>query len=139
MIERVERLSVTFSNWGILATVLLAIIGIMVMFNTIRLTIYNQKQEIEIQRLVGASNWHIRSPYIAEGGFYGLFGALAAMAIFYPVAYLASGKVASFAPDVNIFTYFISNIYLIIPLVVGVGVILGMISSFIAIRKHLRI
>src|SRR3989338_4232174 len=68
VISRVEKISKGLQNWGFSLTMALALIAVLVTFNTIRLTIYNQKQEIEIMRLVGGSNWHIRAPFLVEGG-----------------------------------------------------------------------
>lgn len=139
VIEQIQKISGGIRNWGLVATLVLAFIAVLVTFNTVRLTIFNQKQEIEIMRLVGASNWHIRGPYLMEGGIYGLFAAAAALGVFYPVVYFASGKISSFAPEVNLFGYFLHGIAQILLLVIALGIILGVASSFIAIRKHLKI
>ena len=139
VIDRIESISSGIQNWGLIITFLLALIAVMVTFNTVRLTIYNQKQEIEIMRLVGASNWHIRGPYLAEGGLYGIFASMAALAVFYPVVYLVSDKISSFVPQVNLFAYFLGGAWQVVPIVAGLGIALGIVSSSIAIRKHLRI
>jgi len=139
VIERIQKISGGIRDWGLAATLILAIIAVLVTFNTIRLTIFNQKQEIEIMRLVGASNWHIRGPYLVEGGLYGLFAALAALAIFYPAVFFISDKVSSFAPDINLSSYFFGGIAQIFLLVIVLGIFLGVTSSFIAIRKHLKV
>ncbi len=139
VIERIQAISGAINNWGLAITLVLALIAVLVTFNTVRLTIYNQKQEIEIMRLVGASNWHIRGPYLAEGALYGLFASAIALAIFYPVIYLVSDKVMAFAPQVNLSGYFFGGIAQIALMVCGLGVILGAGSSAIAIRKHLKI
>jgi len=139
VIERIQKISGGIRDWGLAATLILAVIAVLVTFNTIRLTIFNQKQEIEIMRLVGASNWHIRGPYLVEGGLYGLFAALAALAIFYPAVFFISDKVSSFAPDINLSSYFFGGIAQIFLLVIVLGIFLGVTSSFIAIRKHLKV
>jgi len=139
VIERIQKISGGIRDWGLAATLILAVIAVLVTFNTIRLTIFNQKQEIEIMRLVGASNWHIRGPYLVEGGLYGLFAALAALAIFYPVVFFVSDKISSFAPDINLSSYFFGGIAQIFLLVIFLGIFLGVTSSFIAIRKHLKV
>ncbi|MDP2696318.1 MAG: permease-like cell division protein FtsX, partial [bacterium] len=105
VIERIEGISRGVRSWGLIVTLVLALIAVLVTFNTVRLTIFNQKQEIEIMRLVGASNWHIRGPYLAEGGLYGLFAAVFALGVFYPIAFFASDKIAAFAPGINFFGY----------------------------------
>lgn len=139
VIERIRGISGGVRDWGLAATLVLAVIAVLVTFNTVRLTIFNQKQEIEIMRLVGASNWHIRGPYLVEGGMYGLFAAAIALGVFYPAVYFVSGKISSFAPEVNLFGFFVHGIAQILLLVVVLGALLGMASSFIAIRKHLRV
>lgn len=139
VIERIESISRGIRGWGLIITLVLAFIAILVTFNTVRLTIFSQRQEIEIMRLVGASNWHIRGPYLVEGGLYGLFASVIALAVFYPSAFFVSDKISSFAPSVNIFGYFLAGLPQVILMVAGLGIILGAISSFLAIRKHLKI
>ncbi|OGN18918.1 MAG: hypothetical protein A3F25_00010 [Candidatus Yanofskybacteria bacterium RIFCSPHIGHO2_12_FULL_45_19b] len=138
-IDRIRGLSSNLVLWGLGGSLFLALVAIMVTFNTIRLTIYNKKQEIEIMRLVGASNWHIRGPFMVEGGIYGLFAALLALIIFYPAVYYASGKLAVVAPSLNLFGHFVGNLGWMLLALIGSGLALGVLSSFIAIRRHLKI
>ncbi|MDO8495721.1 MAG: permease-like cell division protein FtsX [bacterium] len=138
-INRIESISKGLSVWGTTITIFLALVAVLVTFNTIRLTIYNKKEEIEIMKLVGASSWHIRGPFVAEGAFYGIFAAILALAIFYPAIHFASPKVLSFAPNINLQGYFMNYLGEMLLVVFGVGLLLGMISSGIAIRKHLKI
>ena len=139
VIKRVQSISNGMRNWGFLATMVLAVVAVLVTFNTIRLTIYNQRQEIEIMRLVGGSNWHIKAPYLVEGGLYGALAAAITIVIFYPVAYFVSPKVESLMPGVSLIGYFISNGFQYIFLVAFVGILLGVASSFIAIRRFLKV
>lgn len=139
VIDRIRNLSNGIKNWGLAATLILAFIAVLVTFNTVRLTIYNQKEQIEIMRLVGASNWHIRGPYLAEGGIYGLFASLISLGAFYPIVYFISGKISAFAPNVDLFGYFMGGMAQVVFLALFLGIFLGVASSFIAIRKHLRI
>ena len=139
VIKRVQSISNGMRNWGFLATMVLAVVAVLVTFNTIRLTIYNQRQEIEIMRLVGGSNWHIKAPYLVEGGLYGALAAAITIVIFYPVAYFVSPKVESLMPGVSLIGYFVSNGFQYIFLVAFVGILLGVASSFIAIRRFLKI
>jgi cell division transport system permease protein len=139
VINRVRSISGAVQNWGFLAMVMLAVVAVLVTFNTIRLTIYNQKQEIEIMKLVGGSNWFIRGPYLVEGALYGVFAAVIALAIFYPAVYVASPKISALIPEVDMFAYFIGNFYQFIPLIFAAGIILGVMSSMIAIRRFLHI
>lgn len=139
VIDRIGSISRGIKTWGLLAILVLALMAVLVTFNTVRLTIFNQKQEIEIMRLVGASNWHIRGPFLTEGALYGLFASVIALAVFYPTVYLVSDKISSFVPTVNLFSYFITGLPQVILMVAGLGVALGMVSSSIAIRRHLKV
>lgn len=139
VISRVERISDGLQSWGFVLTAAMALVAILVTFNTIRLTIYNQKQEIEIMRLVGGSNWHIKAPYLVEGGLYGVFAAVVTLIIFYPLVYIASPKVDIFIPNASLIGYFASNSLLYVSLIFSVGILLGIVSSFVAIRRFLKI
>lgn len=139
VIDRVIGISNAIQNGGFLTVIVLALIAVLVTFNTIRLTIYNQRQEIEVMRLVGASNWHIRGPYVAEGGYYGGLAAIIALAISYPVIYGISRKLITFIPEVDVFRYFVTNWWQVVLLTIALGIVLGTVSSAIAIRRHLKI
>ena len=139
VINRVQGISRGISNWGLVATLILAGIAILVTFNTIRLTIYNQKQEIEIMRLVGGSAWQVRAPFLIEGALYGTFAAFIATAVFYPALWFISSKAGVLLPGISLISYFTSNIAQFIGLVLAAGVLLGVISSYIATRRFLKI
>jgi cell division transport system permease protein len=128
---------------------ILSFIAILITFNSIKITMYSHRQEIEIMRLVGASNGYIQMPYIWEGFFYGFL----AVVIGFPlsIGYLhlvASGasadSVISFLSETGFFkdflnTYFLPNLALIIAGELLFGIFLGVISSLIAVRKYLRV
>ena len=139
VIKRVLAISGGLRNWGFLLTMVLALIAVLVTFNTVRLTIYSQKQEIEIMRLVGGSNWHIKAPYLVEGGMYGALAAGIVAVIFYPAIFFISPKVESLMPGVSLISYFVSNVFQFVPLIFFIGILLGVTSSFVAIRRFLKI
>jgi len=89
--------------------------------------------------LVGASNWHIRGPYIMEGAIYGIFAAALVLVIIYPLAYFLSPKILSFISSVNLFSYLSQFWWQVFILAFGSGIILGALSSVIAIRRYLRV
>ncbi len=139
VIDRIQRISRGLQNWGLIATLMLAVIAVLVTFNTVRLTIYNQKHEIEIMRLVGGSNWFIRAPYMIEGVLYGLFASVFALLLFYPVLSFVSPKVSVLMPGVSVIGYFIHNAVIFVPTIMLAGIFLGVISSLVAIRRYLQI
>lgn len=140
VIDKINSISNALQTWGAIATLLLAFLAVVVTFNTIRLTIYSQRREIEIMKLVGASNWQVRGPYLVEGGYYGVLATIVSLLIVYPTLYLVSDKVSGFASnEVNIFNYFSHFSFEIILLVLFTGILLGVGSSYFAVHRHLKI
>jgi len=116
-----------------------AVIAVLVTFNSIRLTMYNYRREVEIMKLVGANPWFIRLPFIVEGMMYGFFAAWISILLFYPLVYFSSPYIVSAVSNVDIVSYLHANAFEIVVIQLASGVILGAISSFIAIRKYLKI
>ncbi len=120
-------------------TLLLALVSIIIVFNTIRLSIYIAREEISVMRLVGASNRYIRGPFIISGVLYGVVSALVTLTFLYPAAYWVASITATFFGGFNVFSYYISHFPQILGIILGTGVLLGAISSYLAVRKYLRI
>jgi cell division transport system permease protein len=139
VIDRLTSIINVSRQAGLLLTIILAIVAILVVFNTILLAIYSNREGIEIMRLVGASNMFIRGPYLVEGIVYGTLSAILSMAVLFPVVYLVSPYVRVFIPDMNLFNYFVSNIFTLFSYQLLFGIGIGIISSLIAIRRYLKI
>ncbi len=139
VIERIYSLTDFFNKTGIIISLFLALVAILVTFNTIRLAIYNFREEIKIQRLVGASNWFIRGPFLAQGAIAGIFAALISLAIFILVCWFLSPKIKILFSDLIIFNLFLQNFWKILAIQFFTGIGLGIISSLIAIRKYLKV
>jgi len=139
VISRLESISKGIQNWGFVLTMVLAVIAVLVTFNTIRLTIYNQRQEIEIMKLVGGSNWYIKAPFLVEGGLYGAFAASVTAVVFYPALFFISPKISTLMPGVSLMSYFTANMLQFLFMVFFVGILLGVVSSLVAIRRFLKV
>jgi cell division transport system permease protein len=139
LIEKLTNFSNSVKRTGIIVSIILSIIAGLVTFNTIRLAMYNFRDEVGVMRLVGADNWFIRGPFLVEGIIYGIISAVATLIIFLPLIYFLSPKISLLAPGLNIFQWFIHNIILLLLLQIAVGIILGGASSMVAIRKYLRV
>jgi len=139
VIERIFSLTGAVNRVGIIFSVILVIVAVLITFNTIRLAIYNSREEIKIQRLVGAGNWFIRGPFLIQGVIAGIFASLICLVIFALTSWLVSPKIEFFFPDLNLFNIFTKNLGLIFLLQFFAGISLGIISSLIAIRKYLRV
>ena len=138
VIEKLSKIIVDVKTLGLALSLILAIIVFLVTFNAIRLAIYSSREEINVMKLVGASNWFIRGPFILEGLLYGIIATIITIIILYPIFYFASPKISSFLPIGDIFVYFKANVFALALLLLGIGVVLGVSSSFIAVRKYLR-
>lgn len=139
VIERLSNILNASRALGFGATLVLAIIAILVTFNTIRLAIYISRDEISVMRLVGAKNSYIRSPFVVEGILYGIISSIIVMVVLYPTTYWLGPKTVRFFGGPDLFVYFLGNFFEIFLLLLFIGVALGSISSFIATRRYLKV
>lgn len=131
IIETVERVSYITMLVLIASSVLIA-------FNTIRLTIYTTREEISVMRLVGASNMYIRGPFVLQGIMYGLISGVVTLLILYPIVLWLGPHTEAFF-SFNLFAYFVTNFGYLFMVLVGSGIVLGTVSSTLAIARYLRV
>ena len=137
VIDRLSSIISGAQKLGFLLTLYLVISSILITFNTIRLTIFISKEEIGVMQLVGASNTRVRGPFMVEGAIYGVLATLVTMLIFIPVTMWLGNNMTEFL-GMNIFSYYLSNFFQILAIVLFSGIILGMFSSFLAVKKYLN-
>lgn len=138
----IERLSAVIGGVrtvGLGIVLVLTFVAVLVAFNTVRLAIYTAREEINIMKLVGASNWFVRGPFLVTGVLHGAFSALATSVAFFPVVWLVSPKIAFFIPRMNLFQYFTGNFFEFFAIMLALGIGLGVLSSAIAVRKYLNV
>jgi len=138
IITRLTRLTGNIQNGGLIVSLFLGLLAILVSFNTIRLTMYNWRDEISVMRLVGASNWFIRGPFLIEGIIYGVVAGAVTLLLVYPILFFISPKVTNFLPGVDLLYFYQVNFWQFVLLLMGIGVALGGVSSLIAIRRYLK-
>ena len=120
-----------------IVTLVLLSAAILITFNTVRLGIYTSREEIAIMRLVGASNMFIRGPFMMQGVMYGFLAGIITLAIYYPILiWLGPGSELLFG--LNLFDYYMDNFKMIFGVIVGIGIVLGLVSSTFAVARHLR-
>lgn len=140
IIERLSGLSSVIRQLGVLLTVVFITVTIMVMFNTIRLAIYNRREEVEIMRLVGATNWYIRWPFFIEGLIYAILATAITSIIMFVLLSLASAKIEEFLDLGNFGGSLVRGLFLNLFIInLASSIIIGVVSSTIAIRRYLRI
>lgn len=138
-IASLNRIINASNRLGILIAVFFAIVSILITFNTIRLAIYIFREEVSVMRLVGASETYIRAPFVTVGILYGVVSAIVTTIILLPITHYAGNWTEKLGTGINLFNYYESNLaYIILALVVA-GSSLGAISSFLAIKKYLKV
>lgn len=140
MVEQLVSLFDIVRKISIGMVVALIIVTAFLITNTIKITIFSRKREIEIMRLVGASNINIKIPFILEGLFLGIIGSIV------PILLAMFGYVKLYEKfDGQLFSPFIKLItpepfiYLIALVLLAIGIAVGMFGSYSAVRKHLKI
>jgi cell division transport system permease protein len=136
--DLVDRVLTVTSILRTAGTVLLVVVGIIVLFiivNTIRLAVFARAEEIEIMRLVGASDAFIRWPFVFEGAFVGLLGSLLTLGILAAAADPLSGFMTDFFKVLPL--QFGTLTRDLVMLVMGAGVGLGIIGSWLSVRTYL--
>jgi cell division transport system permease protein len=138
LIEKLFSITSNLNLIGLILSSFLGAIAILVTFNTVRVTIKDSSEEISIMRLVGASNWYIRGPFIVQGIICGSLAAITTFLIFFLICYFSAPKIVAITGGFNIFAWFGANAAGLFFLQLASGVGLGVISSLIAIRRFLR-
>lgn len=137
----------TIADWtaaaqkiGIGASVVFMAISMLIIFNTIRMAIFNRKDEIEMMKLIGADKNFIRGPFVVEAVVYGFIAAVIATGVGLAILYSARAGVGEWGlnirPTLDMFTMYIGFVLLGM---IALGAIIGMISSFLATRRYLKI
>lgn len=132
--KKIQALNHVVNTITVLVVIIMGILTITIINNTIQLVIQSRKDEIEIMRLMGVSNWYIRFPLIMQGAFYGFSGSLLAIL---PLNFVQNGLnhmhqffiVPSpvYAQSIVLFTMF------------AMGILFGAGGSFLCIKKHLQV
>lgn len=138
--DRIFQITSGVRNVGIIIILALIFTAVFLISNTIRMTIFSRGREIEIMKLVGASNWYIRWPFIIEGAIVGILGAIIpviAVSALYLTIYrratdFLSGTYYELLPP-NPYLYYL------LALLVGIGIIIGSIGSAFSMRRFLEI
>lgn len=140
LISRLNSLLKFIVTVGIILIGIFSAIAILVIFNTITLAIYNRREEVEIMRLVGATNWYIRGPFIVEALMYSLIATVVTSAMLLPIYSDLLPKVSNYvSPGVEILNGNVSTFLMVVLLQLVIAFLLSTISSLLAIRKYLRI
>ncbi len=139
-IERIHTITTQVERFSLVLSSLFAVIAFLIIFNTIRVAIYTHRIEINIKKLVGATNWFVRGPYIIESLIFSLFSMLITLAVVWISLDLLNPYITIVFQEPGLLTnYYLSNLTVLLGgQLVGV-VLLTVLSSLLAMRKYLRV
>ena len=123
---------------GVALIVFLSLVSIFIMVTIIGIKISQKKEDIEIMKLIGATNWYIRWPFIIEGIFYGVIGALIGWSISTATLLYATPFLESFLKGIPIIPVPAMDLLILLGLELLLATLLGVISSFLAVLRYLK-
>ncbi len=138
IIQRLNSIIHSVQTLGLAITAFFIVISILITFNTIRLAIYMSRDEIATMRMVGAENKYIQGPFMIEGIVYGITSAILTLVLFVPITYWMTAHTQTFFGGLSLFKYYGDNFFQFLVILLVVGILLGMISAWFAIRKYLK-
>jgi len=138
IIDRLSALTTSARELGIFVSLIVIAMSALVTASTVRLAIYNSRQEISVMRLVGANNSYIRGPFVIEGVMYGFVAAILSAAILYPATLWVTKTTEGVFGGINVVQYYVANLGQILIILLLSGIVLGMFSSYLAVRRYLK-
>ena len=139
IIDKLLSVIATSQKVGVIISILLIAMSILVTFNTISLAIYTSKDEISVMRLVGASSFYVRGPFMVEGILAGLVASLLAIILLYPMSVWVRNATIGVYGGLDMVSFYVQSFAQVFLVLLGSGVVLGLISSFLATRKYLKV
>lgn len=138
VIDRLNAITSSVNRGVLVLTIVLTIVAALVVFNTIWLAIFANREEIIIMRLVGASNALVRGPYVVTGVVAGAVAAAASFLLAVPVIHLVNPYLHALIPTFTMTAYFYRNAIFLLAYLMVFGIVLGATASLLAIRRYLR-
>lgn len=144
-IQRLINITKFTREMGLVFSGFFILISVLVVFNTLRLAIHTRKEEIEIMKLVGATNSSIQWPFIIEGTLYGTLALILSFILLFIGFRFLSPWVSKYLGEVmtewggNLLGFFLARSWQIILIEFAVGVMIGVGCSLVAMRKYLRV
>jgi cell division transport system permease protein len=141
-IDKIAHATNLLRRAGVVAVAVFAVISVLIIFNTIQMAIFNRRDEITIMRLLGASTWYIRGPFVVESIIYGIISAIVSIVLIHSLFVASSSALQAsslglldiqYASD-----YFTSHLWQLLLIQIGLGILIGAASSFVATKRYLK-
>lgn len=141
-IDKITHATNILQKVGIGAVLIFAIISVLIIFNTIQMAIFNRRDELTIMRLLGASTWYIRGPFVVESILYGIISAILSVLLVHSAFVAAHSTLEATSLgllDINYSAeYFREHFWVLLLLQLGVGILIGAASSTVATQRYLK-
>ncbi len=139
-IKTITSWAATAERAGLVATVIFVAISTLIVFNTIRMAIFNRRDEIEMMKLIGADKGFIRGPFVVEAVMYGLFAAVIATGLGYFGLLAFQDKIAGYGIEVDKLSRLLVKFSpLVLIGMIVLGAVIGIVSSRLAVRRYLKV
>jgi cell division transport system permease protein len=142
-IDKITSATHFFQQAGVIGIVVFMVISMLIIFNTIRMAIFNRRDELVIMRLLGATPGYIRGPFIVETMLYGAVAAIISLVIVISLFAIASSTLEASSLGLLDIDYssnfFRDNLWLILTAQIAVGILIGAASSAVATRRYLKV
>jgi cell division transport system permease protein len=139
-IDQIARIASFTEQVGLIASFVFVVISTLIIFNTVRMAIFNRKEEIQMMKLIGADRSFIRGPFIVEAVMYGFIAAIIATGLIYLLLITTQDQLATYGVSVtNTFEMMQTYPALVLLGTIVLGAALGIISSQLAVRRYLRV
>ena len=141
-IDKITKATHFFQQAGFASVIIFTLVSMLIIFNTIRMAIFNRRDELQIMRLLGASSWFIRGPFVVETVIYGIISGIISVSLINLLFSVSNSAFEAsslglldikFASD-----YFANRFWAILTLQLGIGILIGAASSIIATRRYLK-
>ncbi|HLZ15294.1 MAG TPA: permease-like cell division protein FtsX [Candidatus Saccharimonadales bacterium] len=141
-IDKIAHATSLLRRAGVVAVAVFMLISVLIIFNTIQMAIFNRRDELTIMRLLGASTWFIRGPFVVETIMYGIISAFVSVLIIHALFVASSSALQATSLgllDINYaHVYFSGHFWALLTMQVGLGILIGAASSFVATKRYLK-
>ena len=141
-IDKISKATKFFREVGFAGVIVFALVSMLIIFNTIRMAIFNRRDELTIMRLLGASSWFIRGPFVVETIIYGIISAIISVTLCNTLFVVSASAFDASSLGLLDITYsndyFSQHFWLILTSQLAMGILIGAVSSLIATRRYLK-
>lgn len=123
---------------GLIITLVVILISFFSVASIIGMKTTNRKDEIKISRLLGASNFYVKKPFLLEGLFYGFFGSLVGSILIFATVFFARQSINSFFNPVEFISSNLSLYGLALLAEIGFGCLVGLLASWIGVKRYIK-